>query len=83
MKLQAYIDAKGITVAEAARQLKKSQQTVDLWAKEQRIPRKSEMTGIYRWSNGEVQPNDFYPLTAEDDRANGLDPHPVLAGAAA
>lgn len=84
MKLKAYIEEQGLSVAEAARQLKKKQQTVDLWAKGLRIPRKDEMPDIYAWSGGKVQPNDFYSLPVEDARANGHDPHhPVLSEAAA
>ena len=83
MKLKAYIDdVLKISVAEAARQLKKRQQSVHLWYTGERIPRKGEMAGIVNWSNGAVQPNDFYDLT-EGARANGHDLKPQAQEAAA
>lgn len=84
MKLMTHIENLGINITEAARQMKKPQQRVHLWATDQRIPRKSEMRDIYVWSNGVVEPNDFYDLPDLDQiRANGHDHHLVDSQAAA
>lgn len=71
MKLKSYIIAMNMTVAAAARQLGTTQQCLARACDGQRIPRKDLMQRIYDWSDGMVQPNDFYDLPPAAARCNG------------
>ncbi len=81
-KLKHYIEEeRKITISEAARELGEHKETVRTWLNGVQ-PRKGKVEKVRTWSNGYVQPNDFY-LPAEEARANGPDPLPVSQEAAA
>lgn len=75
MKFKTYLEENNISFAIAAGELDASSEGVRLWAEGMRVPRPDQMKRIYEWSNGMVQPNDYYDLPEiGDTRANGHDP---------
>ena len=67
MKFSEYLQTKKITQEEVAKALGVSQATVSRWIQEDFIPSKEFMQKIIAYTNGEVQPNDFYGVTNESD----------------
>lgn len=64
MKISAYIDQNfSKNVSAAARDMGRRKQTVQQWY-DGTIPRKADMQHVFLWSEGAVQPNDFYDLPA-------------------
>lgn len=59
MRLGEYITARGITLTQAAKELRCPVSTVHRWINGG-IPEVSAMRNITRWSNGAVMANDFY-----------------------
>ena len=69
MRLKDYLKSQGLTQQEFVSLAEEqnaefSYFAVQKWCNGQRIPRKDEMATIYRLTDGAVQPNDFYRLTA-------------------
>lgn len=62
MKISQYLKNNGLSLADAAEDLKVTRQAVSLWEKGQRIPKKLQMQRIFNWSNGQVTAMDFYEL---------------------
>ena len=60
MKFSEYLQTKKITQEEVAKALGVSQATVSRWIQEDFIPSKELMQKIVAFTNGDVQPNDFY-----------------------
>lgn len=62
MKLAAYLTMNEIKQRMMAEALSLHILTVNRWCTGRSMPTRSDMLRIYRWTNGEVQPNDFYDL---------------------
>ena len=60
MKLTEWLNKENKRVADMARDLDLLHAVVLRWANGTRIPTKENMTRIVEYTNGEVQPNDFY-----------------------
>lgn len=60
MKLEKYIENQGKTIKDAAEELDFAYEDVRRYCKGIVIPRPENMKKITEWSNGSVQPNDFY-----------------------
>lgn len=60
MNLKKFREQLMITQIEAAQRLGVSEDVYRSWEYKKRIPRSESMEAIISWSNGEVQPNDFY-----------------------
>lgn len=60
MKLEKYIEDEEISLKQAAEQLGFSYEDVRRYCKGEVIPRPENMKKIVEWSQGKVQPNDFY-----------------------
>lgn len=69
MKLQEYLQEKQIGVVEMSKQLNLPQSTCSMWLTAKRIPSKESMQKIYKWSDGAVEPNDFYSIN-ETEKEN-------------
>ncbi len=62
MKLIDYITIiRKIKIADASREMGRPRQNVACWC-DGIVPRKPDMRIIVKWSNGAVQPNDFYDI---------------------
>ena len=67
MKLIDHIAARGLTVAEAARELQTGHETLRLQALHRTLPRRrADYQRIARWSGFAVMPNDFFPELMEE-----------------
>lgn len=75
MNLGDYLTYKKINASKAARELHVSHTAVGHWVSGKRLPRPEQMLFIYRWSRGQVQPNDFYDLP----NLNSVDELPLFA----
>lgn len=62
MKLKHYLQKIGKSSYRASKELGCNRQSVLNWANGLTIPGPVLMAKIVRWSNGEVQPNDFFDL---------------------
>jgi len=60
MQFSDYLKEKNITQEQASKELEVAQGQISLWVNGERIPRPENMKKITEWSNGSVQPNDFY-----------------------
>ena len=60
MTLKEYYRARGITEADAAKELGFKYHTFYQWVSGTRIPRPAAMRKIVAWSGGAVLPGDFY-----------------------
>ena len=60
MKLNEYVKSHSMSIAEAARSFGSTTQSMYYWAKGLRIPRPAAMKKIQAWTDGKVQPKDFY-----------------------
>lgn len=69
MTLQEYMRANGFTDAQCADAIGTTQPTVSRYRRGTRKPREPYLSRIIEWSGGEVQPNDFYGLTAPAEAA--------------
>ncbi|TSD89093.1 helix-turn-helix transcriptional regulator [Mycobacterium sp. KBS0706] len=58
--LRDYLQVRGISPAEFARQIGRDRKTVHRWVSGERIPRPPEMAKIRDATGGEVTANDFY-----------------------
>lgn len=63
MKFAEYLTKHGITQEDAAKALETSQGSVSRWVQGDFIPNKETMQKIVAYTNGEVQPNDFYGVS--------------------
>lgn len=84
MKLIDHIAARGLTVAEAARELQRlghgGQETLRLQALHRTLPRRREdFERIARWSRFAVMPNDFFPELLEEAGEVAASPAPIDA----
>lgn len=68
MKLLAFRKSKNMTQVELAKELGVNQSNITDWENGVKIPRVEFMQKIVAYTNGEVQPNDFY---YEGDIENG------------
>ena len=67
MELKDYLKSNKITQIKfvellAENDLEITQGAINKWVNGDRIPRKKEMSIIFKSTNGEVSPNDFYKL---------------------
>lgn len=84
MKFSEYLKSTGKSIPDAAKELVVTVEAVRFWDKGIKTPSSDNMTSIFKWSNGMVQPNDFYVLPEiEDARANGHTLVQMTTGAAA
>ncbi len=66
MKLKQYLDTNELTQDQFIKAMEKetghklSQGGLSKYILESRIPRKTEMIAIHKYTKGAVQPNDFY-----------------------
>ena len=66
MKLKQYLDTNELTQDKFIKEMEKetghrlSQGGLSNYILESRIPRKTEMVAIHKYTKGEVEPNDFY-----------------------
>ena len=66
MKLKQYLDTNELTQDKFIKEMEKetghrlSQGGLSKYILESRIPRKTEMVAIHKYTKGEVEPNDFY-----------------------
>ena len=66
MKLKQYLDTNKLTQDRFIKEMEKetghrlSQGGLSKYILESRIPRKTEMVAIHKYTKGAVQPNDFY-----------------------
>ena len=60
MQFSEYLKEKQITQEQAALELETNQANVSRWVIGQVIPNRETMKKIVEWSDGKVQPNDFY-----------------------
>lgn len=64
MQLTQWLEKENKTVADMARDLCLAHPVVLRWSNGSRIPSKENMQKIIVYTNGEVQPNDFYEVQA-------------------
>lgn len=64
MKLRAYLKSASMTQKTLADRVGVTQQTVDLWVRGLRIPRRGPMLAIWMLTDKHVGPNDFYDIAA-------------------
>ena len=62
MKLQDYRKQRNKTQEQVAEELGVAQSNIASWENGIRIPTKENMQKIIAYTNGEVQPNDFYEV---------------------
>lgn len=62
MKFADYLKKENITQEDAAKSLETTQGSISRWVKGDFIPNKETMQKIVAFTNGEVQPNDFYEV---------------------
>jgi len=62
MTLDSYMTLVNASSSQAGGCLMVTSGAVRRWRRGERIPNRDEMTRIYVWSNGAVQPNDFHDL---------------------
>ena len=60
MQFSEYLKEKNITQEQAAAELGVLQGVISMWVNGERLPRPENMKKIVEWSQGKVQPNDFY-----------------------
>ncbi len=66
MKLKQYLDTNELTQDKFIKEMEKetghklSQGGLSKYILESRIPRKTEMVAIHKFTKGKVEPNDFY-----------------------
>ena len=60
MTFKQWLEKENKTVADVARDLNLTHCVVRTWAETDRVPSKENMAKIIAYTNGEVQPNDFY-----------------------
>lgn len=66
MKLKEYLSENKLTQGKFIKEMEKetghrlSQGGLSKYVLESRIPRKAEMIAIHKFTNGKVEPNDFY-----------------------
>lgn len=65
MKLQDYRKQENKTQEQVAEELGVAQSNIASWENGIRIPTKDNMQRIVAYTNGEVQPNDFYEVSDE------------------
>ena len=70
MKLLAFRKSKNMTQVELAKELGVNQSNITDWENGVKIPRVEFMQKIVTYTNGEVQPNDFYYEGDNNGRAN-------------
>ena len=66
MKLRKYIKSNNLTLESFSFKSGCSYTTLLKWVYGSRIPSKNYMQIIYKKTNGEVAPNDFYDLNEEE-----------------
>ena len=64
MKLRTYLKSAAMTQKAFADRVGVTQQTVDLWVRNLRIPRRIPMRAIWKLTGKTVGPNDFYDIAA-------------------
>lgn len=62
MRLKKYRKLLGLNIKDAAGQLRVSEVCYRYWESGKKIPSADNMTNIFEWSLGSVQPNDFHHL---------------------
>lgn len=65
MKLDTYLKQHRISEAAIAAELGVSKSGVRKWRYGERVPRPTTMAKIVRYTNGDVTPLDFLPITAD------------------
>ena len=63
MNLERYIDLNGLNYSQFADQLGLvDARSIARYARNERIPNRQTMSAIYKLTEGDVEPNDFYKL---------------------
>ncbi len=60
MKFKEYLKNQSISASKVARALEIPEVTVNSWKYRDKVPTKSNMKKIIEFTNGQVQPTDFY-----------------------
>ncbi|MBR3676556.1 MAG: helix-turn-helix transcriptional regulator [Alphaproteobacteria bacterium] len=68
MKLQEYLDNNKKTVADLARACEVKHTVALRWANGARIPSRENMQKIFAYTDGQVEPNDFYNINTEEEK---------------
>ena len=63
MKLREYLEQNDISQSAFAREMDVSREAVRQWLKGIAVPPQGNMRQIIAYTNGAVQPNDFYETT--------------------
>jgi hypothetical protein len=69
MKLRQFLDSTSRTVADGARETGYPHETFRKWVTGERVPREEALKRIRQWSEGQVQPNDFFASEASEGEA--------------
>ncbi len=64
MKLKDWLETKGVNNPEFAKRIDRTAEAVRRYAEGLRIPDRDTMPLIVRETGGDVQPNDFFDITA-------------------
>ena len=68
MKLQEYLDNNKKTVADLARACEVKHTVALRWANGARRPSRENMQKIFAYTDGQVEPNDFYNINTEEEK---------------
>lgn len=67
MNLKQYIKSENKTLVSCANELGVAIPVFHRWVSGKVVPSKKNMNNLVLWSNGAVQPNDFYLSTEADE----------------
>ena len=68
IKLQEYLDNNKKTVADLARAINVPHCVALRWANGARIPSREKIQKIFAYTDGQVEPNDFYNINTEEEK---------------
>lgn len=66
--LQEYLEKNEKRTADLARAVDVKHCVARRWVRGEAIPTKETMQKIYEWTDGEVEPNDFYNINPTDEK---------------
>lgn len=62
MDFKSYLEKNNISKKQAAEELGFNEMDIHRYSNKLVIPRPEKLIKIVKWSNGEIQPNDFYEV---------------------